>query len=252
MKRNAIAIFVFTFLVVFLSIVAKTQLTEFSLSNLSGIKNKFSGYGRSLQNLFNQSDIAQENEKLKIKLSHYENNAIQNDILKKENEELRAALALQKSPDLKVKTYATVCDILAQGDFLVTIDKGKNQGVAAGDIALWGGALYGKVHEVFDDFSRIKTITAPDSVTGAHTTDKNAGLILGSLGLFRENLCELSLFSQDVKVYTDDAVVTSGLSSIYPEGLLIGKIQKVSDKIIVKCEVDFFSARTIAVASPVR
>lgn len=252
MKRNAIVIFVFTFLVVFLSIVAKTQLTEFSLDNLNDIKNTFSGYGRSLQNLFSQNDIARENEKLKIELSHYENDDIQNDSLKKENEELRTALSLRKKTDLKIKTYATVCDILTQGDFLVTIDKGKNQGVSSGDIAVWGGALFGKVYEVFDDFSHIKPITAPDSVTGACVTDKNAGLVLGSLGLFRENLCELSLFSGDVKVYTGDAVVTSGLSDIYPEGLIIGKVQKVSDKIIVKCEADFFSARTIAVASPAR
>lgn len=252
MKRNALIIFVVTFLVVFLSIVAKTWLTEFSLNNLNGIKNTFSGYGRSLQNLFNQNDIAQENEKLKIELSHYQKNAVQNDILKKENEELKAALSLQKSPDLKVKTYATVCDISTDGDFLITIDKGKNQGVVAGDIALWGGALYGKVYEVFDDLSRIKPITAPDAVTGAHTTDKNAGLILGSLANFGKNQCEFSLFSGDVKISTGDAVVTSGLSSIYPEGLIIGKVQKVSDKIIVKCEVDFFSARTIAIASPVR
>ena len=77
-------------------------------------------------------------------------------------------------------------------------------------------------------------------------------MILGTLENFQKNLCELSLFSQDVKVYTQDAVVTSGLSDIYPEGLMIGRVQKVGDKIIVKCEVDFFSARTIAIVKPVR
>ena len=252
MKKNAIVIFVFTFLVVFLSMTAKVSLVEFSHNHLSTLKSKVSGYGKSLENFFNQNDIARENEELKIELSHYQKNAIENDALKKENEELKSLLALRKRPDLKMKTYATVCDILTEGDFLVIIDKGKNQGVSKGDIAVWGGALYGKVYEAFDDFSHIKPITAPDSVTGVHTPDKSAGLILGSLANFEKNLCELSLFSDDVKVYAGENIVTSGLSDIYPEGLLIGKIQSAGEKITVKSEVDFFSARIIAIASPVR
>ena len=252
MKKYAVFIFVATFLLIFTGMLFKKPICEFSLNTLTSLRGVVSDCGKSIDNIFNKNNLVAENEALKKELLFYRKNNIDSEALKKENESLRSVLSLRNKTDYKIKTHATVCDILTQGDFLITVDKGKNQGVLKNDVAIWGEALVGRVCEVFDEYAHISPITAPNSSTGAKTENNDAGLVLGRLGLLDENACEFSPFSQDLKLNTGDFLVTSGLSDIYPEGLLIGKIEKNTDTITIKTEVDFFKIQTLTIVSCTR
>jgi len=107
-----------------------------------------------------------------------------------------------------------------------------------------GNLLVGQAIEVFDSFSRIQLIIDPNSLVNARIQDsKIMGLIKGG----QELDLVFDLLPQGKNIEVDSAVVTSGLSGLFPAGLLIGQIEKVisseaqiSQIAKVKPVVDFY------------
>jgi len=101
------------------------------------------------------------------------------------------------------------------------IDKGKNDGLALGMPVVTAGGIVGKVAEVGDVYSRVIVVTDPQfSVPAIVQSSRESGLITGSL----QGFCRLRYLSSVAEVQVGDNVITSKLSTSFPEGLLIGEI----------------------------
>jgi len=80
------------------------------------------------------------------------------------------------------------------------------------------------------------------AVGGMTQRSRDIGVVKGS----ESNYCYIEYLSNDADVKINDVVITSGLGSIFPKGIIIGKIVGIKkeshdlfQKVIVRPEVDF-------------
>ena len=115
----------------------------------------------------------------------------------------------------------------------------------------------GRVEEVFDKISKIKPISAPDISVGSMISRNEAlGYTEGSREKFSHNKVALYLFGGNDFAAVGDRIVTSGLGTAYPEGLLIGTVTDSTDRKTRRAEVtlavDLFSLRHVAILTEVK
>lgn len=250
MKKSSVFIFVFTFVIVMCALGLRVQYINLSQKNFGKATARVRILSENFSSFFKKSSIIEENEQLKTKLTEVNSYKEENKLIKMENERLRELLSLETALPYKNKTAANVVDIQTLGDFLITVDRGKKHGIKPDDIALWGNALVGKVSEVFDEISYITPITSPDITVGIVNENEDVGILTGSPSLYKKNICELAFFSNTAKILNNTTVFTSGMSDVYPRGIVIGKILTQNGEPFVKTEVDFFKIRSLILISP--
>ena len=176
--------------------------------------------------IFSYEDFIAENENLKK-----ENMALKlGKIRDEENERLLKLLAMKENNlytgELKF-ARVSFSDINNLNN-KVYIDLGEEDNIKVNMIAVYGDYLVGKVSKVYDNYSELELITNPNSIVSARTEDD-------VLGIARGGDEENGLLYFQPSVYEDnltvgDEIFTSGVSDIYPEGIKLGKIEKVNDK----------------------
>ncbi len=195
--------------------------------------------------------------------------------LRSENERLQVELAQMREDDHRA---AQVADLLkigqrAAGERLtyaslvsrdpsprrdaVAINRGARDGLASGMPVLGkGGALVGTVERVGDTVSWVRLITDPRSAVNARIQESRAlALAAGDDG----RTVQLEFLAQDVVVKPGDQVLTSGLGGQFPEGLLIGRVEKVEGgppdvfkRVQVEPAVQLSSLESVAVLTSFR
>ncbi len=241
MKKSVVFIFLFTFFIMLISIAYGREYREVSLNIFGNLKTSFANFTA------NTKSVQYENEQLKKQLSQQSYQASKNQILQEENNRLRQALGLRNNNNYKVITHGEIISLCQNGDYYLIIDKGSDHGVKKDHIAIWGNALVGRVYDVYNKYSYILPITAPNTTTGIMSENSDTGIITGNLGLFRKNMCEISFFYEDASTTPNTHIVTSGLSDIYPEGLTVGKIALTGSTKVLKTEVDLGKIRTVTI-----
>lgn len=123
----------------------------------------------------------------------------------------------------------------------VIIDLGSDQGVAVNQAAVYsGGALIGKITEVFKNSAKVVLITSADSSVNSITqSTRSNGIVKGkySTGV------KLEMINQNEELADGDLIITSGLEEGIPKGLLIGKISNIKEsanKVFKEANVDLF------------
>jgi len=104
---------------------------------------------------------------------------------------------------------------------VVLIDKGERDGLTPGMPVVNALGVVGKISEVTSKSSKVILLNDPGfSVAAVVQRSREGGLISGTL----QGLCRMRYLSAGADIKTGDIVVTSRLSSSFPEGLLIGKV----------------------------
>ena len=147
-------------------------------------------------------------------------------LLKQENKKLKKRLNFFMSKGYKhVGAEVIGKDIEQIGNTLV-INRGSNDGIEKGDPAVvLNGVLVGKVAEVNKNDSIIRLLHDNQSKIGATllNKDKSIGLVEGGYGI---NI-RMNYIPQNEEVEVDDKVISSGLSSKTPRGLVVGTVEAV-------------------------
>jgi rod shape-determining protein MreC len=160
-----------------------------------------------------------------------------NDRLTLENAQLReAAFAAQQAAKLnevaKTLQFATVPAAVIARDpsnvlATVVLGVGTDQGVKVGHVVVSEQGLLGRISEVGPSYSKVLLITDPSSTLSALVEGSRAtGIVRGQYG--DSLIMDWILQTEPVKV--GDTVVTAGLAlgdelrSLYPKGLVIGKV----------------------------
>jgi rod shape-determining protein MreC len=164
------------------------------------------------------------------------------DRLTLENVQLReAAFAAQQAAKLgdiaKTLPFETVAaPVIARdpSNILATIvlGVGTNDGVKVGHVVLSEQGLVGRVSEVGTNYSKVLLITDPSSTLSALVEGSRAtGIVRGQYG---DSLI-MDWILQTERVKAGDVVVTAGLGlgdelrSLYPKGLVVGKILQLQN-----------------------
>jgi rod shape-determining protein MreC len=217
--------------------------------------NALAGFFDNIEDLKNTYT---ENKKLKSHLEQLTSLEAQNHELKKENENLRSIIkeknSLGDSESIQAQVIARNPDNWYEQ---VVIDKGEVNGVAKNMAVVTSGGFLGKVTQVDKFYSTVELLSSPDETNRVSAKVQNAkkdayGLIEGY-----DKKTKMLLLKQldfNIKVKKGDHVVTSGLSGMFPSGLLIGDIEKVTpdengltQTAYVKPAANFYDVREVLV-----
>jgi len=106
------------------------------------------------------------------------------------------------------------------------IDKGEVDGIKQGQPVVNALGVVGKIAEVGKKRSKVILLIDPQfSVAALVTEPRESGLVTGSL----KGVCHLRFIKSNAKINLGDTVITSKLSSSFPEGLIIGTIIKIEE-----------------------
>lgn len=187
--------------------------------------------------------VEEENKELREK---YEITYQENAILK---EKLIAYDRLKKLLELKEAfSYEMIPSLVISrepGNWFnsIIIDKGVADGVEKNMAVATHRGLVGRVVSADSRTAKILLILDQRSAVGGMTQrSRDIGVVKGS----ESNYCYIEYLSNDADIKINDVVITSGLGSIFPKGIIIGKIVGIKkeshdlfQKVIVRPEVDF-------------
>lgn len=118
------------------------------------------------------------------------------------------------------------------------IDRGHAEGVEVGQPVVSPLGVVGRIFEVGHNTSKVILVSDPTfAVAAVVERSRENGLLTGTL----QGVLRLQYLTDNADVKVGDVVVTSKLSSAFPEGLLIGQITDVQASInnhTVECLVD--------------
>ena len=144
---------------------------------------------------------------------------------KRENEKLREQLSLAPREKFNLEASLVIGqDPQKLGNWLL-IDKGNSSGVKAGmPVIAYEGILIGKIKEVTANSAQVELLSnAPSAVNAVDLETEAKGIIKGEYGLG----ITMDMISQKDLVNEGDTIITSGLGSDIPKGLLIGRVQEI-------------------------
>jgi rod shape-determining protein MreC len=170
--------------------------------------------------------LHEENERLKAKVTHLQQQITSYHEAYIENLRLRRLLDFKNT--IPTRTIAAQVVLHAPTGWFETlvIDKGSRDGVVP-DMALVNDeGIVGRVLNVSDRYSQVLLITDPESAVDALIQRNRVRGILKGKDL---NTCVLNYVRSNLDVQTGDLVVTSGKDGIFPKGLRLGIVQKVSE-----------------------
>ncbi len=125
----------------------------------------------------------------------------------------------------------------------VLIDKGLEDGLRKGSPAMVSEGIVGQVVEVSANFSRILLITDRNSAVDALVQNSRVrGMVKGN----NEDYCSFVYTLRKDEVKEGEMIITSGLDQVFPKGLMIGRVLKVTkdqthlfQDISIETSVDF-------------
>ena len=174
-------------------------------------------------------ELKLENEKLKKANTELRARLVDYYSVKEENTRLWKFYGLKKEHSDYTVVPATVLRRDSNDEFYsFTIDKGTTSDVNAGDPVMGESGLIGWVSEADVNTAKIVTVLSPRTGIGAvDNATKDRGIITGSTKHADENQTTFSKLKSGNKVKKGDIITTTGISGLYPKGLVIGEVTDV-------------------------
>lgn len=150
-------------------------------------------------------------------------------LLQQENQSLREQLNF-----LKNAPAAVMAEVVGQNDDktlpALFINRGEANGLKVGEpVVAENGFLIGRLIKVEKNLSVIRLITDNQSRVAAAVLnqEKTQGVVEGEHGLS----LKMTMIPQNEIIKIDDLIVTSGLESNLPRGLIIGKVEIIQKEL---------------------
>ncbi len=169
------------------------------------------------------AELKEEIARLRTELADYYN-------VKQENERLWRYYNLKaENPKYEILP-ATVVRRDPNDDFYsFTLDKGSADDVAVGDPVVTENGIIGWVYRTDLYTAKVKTILSPDAKVGViDTVSRDSGVVSGNVLYADRNLTTMTKISALNKLKEGDIVTTTGISGIYPSGLIVGEVKEIA------------------------
>jgi rod shape-determining protein MreC len=166
----------------------------------------------------------QENERLRSENERLQlENGVMNELLQ-ENDRLRDALDFKRTYPPSTVMAEVIGRRSSPVSSTVTLNKGADQGIRKDMAVITAEGVVGKVQAVLPGTAKVLLLTDPGSTIAVRVLrNREEGLLEGKLVS-----CSLKYVSYYVDIQEGDILVTSGLDGIYPKGLAVASVVKVS------------------------
>jgi len=171
--------------------------------------------------------VQHENRQLRARLRDLKRASIHQRELERMNRRLKRLLALQR----RLPTEAIAAEVTARDASVwfqsLTLDKGERDGVRPGMPVLAPEGAVGVIASASAHAARVLLLTDPNSgIDVLVQRSRVRGIVSGLLD--QGAVLKYVRRSEDVRV--GDAVVASGLDGVFPKGLSVGRVTRVSRK----------------------
>ena len=232
---------------------AATNLVMPIQNGLTYLKNKLSGNSTFFAVINN---LNQENENLQKKNDELEQSLRELENIRTQNETLKEYLNLTE----KYGEYKTIPGYVINKDIsnyskTIVINIGSDDGVKENMTVIGNEGLVGHVISVTSSTAKVQTIIdTASSISCSMSTTKDSIVCKGTLD--EESALKAMYLPTDANIIQGDSIETSGLGGIYPKGIHVGTIKKVSNSknmtdryAIVETAVDFSKFDTVLVVT---
>ncbi|MDD5596088.1 MAG: rod shape-determining protein MreC, partial [Candidatus Omnitrophica bacterium] len=106
-------------------------------------------------------------------------------------------------------------------------NKGSNSWIKRGFVVMSYIGLLGRVVETSQYSSKVMLLNDPSlSVSAIDQRSRQEGLVCGTL----ESSLVMRYLPKDADIAVSDVIITSGLTNIYPKGLIIGTVVEIGEE----------------------
>jgi len=198
------------------------QCMEPFVNLFSALMERASAYAALLES---KQELMEENEDLRKKLGSLELLLAQLKDVQQENQRLRELLEFKDQLPGEYKGGDVIGRNPSKWFCTITVGLGADDGVEVDDPVISRSGLVGRIMKVDEEQADVLLLTDPESGVGALVArSRDYGVVVGGSG---SDLLTMTFFSKDADVQEGDIVVTSGIGSLYPPGLLIGEVTEV-------------------------
>jgi len=219
--RLAVFICLFLSLATLAPLLRKPSLDtlKYPLTFLSLIKREIAGIFFYHRNLIQNEKLIKEIDLLKQRL-----NAMQE--LSLENKRLNKLLSLKEQSPYKVIAARVIGRSADNWSSTIILDKGRYNGIKEGMVVINYLGLVGRVIETAISTSKVMLINDSNfAVSALVQRSRQEGLACGRLG----SSLVMRYLSKDADIQPNDIIITSGLTDLYPKGLMIGKVTELGE-----------------------
>ena len=189
-----------------------------------GILNVINGIGDVGRRYIFLTETAEENIRLRSELSDLKSKMVLFQESHLANQRLRLLLEFKEQSSLNM-TAAEVVSLDPSGWFrTVIVDKGTSHGVTPGMAVVTSDGIVGRTVEVGPNHSKVLLLVdRTSSIDALIQRSRARGILKGS----PSGKCLLEFVIRNADVKEGDQVITSGLASAFPKGMVLGEVTKV-------------------------
>lgn len=204
----------------------------------------------AINNAKEKKDVYTKYKKLKSKTNQIDSLSAKNHELENEINTLKKQLELKSILSSQVYKNATVVNRnIGYWYEELTIDKGRKDGVEKGMAVINYRGLVGNISKVSNSVSVVKLLANENMSDKVSVKIRvNDKYVYGLISKYnsKNNTFVVEGISENIDIPNDAEVVTTGMGSIYPSGLLVGYVTKtttdnfdLSKVAVIKSSVDF-------------
>jgi len=256
-KKNSKILIVIAAITVFLVVMLLVSASPSSpthgmyrlfASPVNVIQEKFSSWGKNIKNgfnlLFNAEEVTTELEQLRDENAVLENAAVENEILQKENAELKGMLDFKEAhSEFEIVGAEVIAGDISEMFNMFTISCGTSDGVEEGSFVVTSEGLVGVVGTAGPISSKVISVVDEQNKIIVRTLENNEMLrVTGTYDDEGGSYLRIDRILDDAVINVGDTLVTSNSGDVYPYGIRVGVITEIG--------IDKASGTRYAIASP--
>ncbi len=214
-----------------LAAIGRTDLLRSGLVTVSKpfsvVATKVADAVNGFTDIFTDYDrLKEENAALRAELEELRNREHNAEVIQNENKWLKGYLQFHNDhPDYILTDARIIAREAGNYATVLTLDRGTVHGVKTKMPVIFEGGLFGYVSEAGLDWCRVVTVVETASSVGVYTDRTGvSGVAEGDPALRDGGNCRMTYIDADADIRVGDLVYTNGTGSMYPSGLLLGKI----------------------------
>ena len=175
----------------------------------------------------NQSRLIHENEVLKLNIDSLKADLQRFDFINQENDQLRNLLDVKNTHKFKTEAVSIIYSRFDPFNQKIIIDGGQNKDFQAGQPVIDALGLVGQISSVFPETSEVTLII--DKKMSVPIQIQRNGLRAITNGNGQNETISLSYLPNSVDVMKGDILKTSGIDTIYPEGIAVAEVLEITN-----------------------
>ena len=184
-------------------------------------------YDFTTQYFSNQSQLIHENEMLKLDMDRLKADLQRLDFIDQENDQLKNLLEVKNAHKFKTEAVSIIYSRFDPFNQKIIIDGGQNKNFQAGQPVIDALGLVGQISSVFPETSEVVLLI--DKKMSVPIQIQRNGLRAITNGNGQNEMISLSYLPHSVDVIQGDILKTSGIDTIYPEGLAVAEVIQINN-----------------------